>query len=215
MAASRSEFAQNQKLPPAPKPHRQTSLTKKEHAVALPLDKSVVLVGLMGSGKTSVGRRLAAMLGMEFCDSDDEIVKAAGRPIPDIFAEFGEAYFRDGETKVLRRLMDGPPMVIATGGGAFASALNREIIATGGTSVWLTAALDVLWSRVKDKPGRPLLDVPDPYARLAALAAEREPYYSLADVKVISKNNETHETVATRIIDGVHAFRAEDASEQS
>jgi len=162
----------------------------------------------MGSGKTSVGRRLAATLGAPFVDSDDEIVKAAGRPISDIFADFGEEYFREGETRVLQRLMLGEPMVVATGGGAFVSATNRDVIAAHGASVWLTADIEVLWARVKDKPGRPLLEVEDPKARLAELAAERAPSYEQADVKVTSLANEPHEVVVDRIIAGLRDLGA-------
>lgn len=168
--------------------------------VAEHLKKSLVLVGLMGSGKTSVGRRLAARLGAPFCDCDEEIVAAAGQNIPGIFAEFGETYFRDGETKVLRRLLEGPPQVIATGGGAFVREENRDLIRAHGISIWFSASVEVLWDRVKGKPGRPLLDVPNPQERLAELAQERAPFYKLANIEVESRANEPHEAVVDRVL---------------
>ena len=170
------------------------------------LKRSLVLVGLMGCGKTSVGKRLAALLGVRFRDCDDEIVMAAGRSIADIFAEYGEAHFRDGETKVLSRLLAGAPSVIATGGGAFVSQTNRDLVRASGVSVWLTADLKVLWGRVKDKPGRPLLDTPDPFGSLRTLYEAREPAYAMADVKVESEAGEPHEAVALKILRAVAAF---------
>ena len=127
--------------------------------------RPIVLVGLMGAGKTSVGKRLAALLGVPFADSDAEIVEAAGMSIPEIFASLGEPAFRDGERRVIARLLAERPGVLATGGGAFIEARTRAEIAARATSVWLRADLDLLWDRVRDRPGRPLLQTADPQRR--------------------------------------------------
>jgi len=167
------------------------------------IEKPVVLVGLMGCGKSSVGRRLALRLGVGFVDTDDEIVKAAGMSIPEIFAELGEAAFRDGEIKVITRLMSGPPKVIATGGGAFISPLVRAEVARVGTSVWLRGDLETLWERVADKPGRPLLDTEHPKQVLADLMAARYPIYELADITVATKASNSHEVVVDGILNAL------------
>jgi shikimate kinase len=172
------------------------------------LKRSIVLIGLMGSGKTSVGKRLACHLGADFYDSDDEIVAAAGRSIPEIFADFDEDYFRAGEARVLARLLAGRPSVIATGGGAFVAQANREAIAQSAVSVWLSAELDVLWSRVKDKTGRPLLQNDDPYGTLKKLAEERAVYYKQADLRVSSIGGDPHEAVVQKIIEAIDVFDA-------
>ncbi len=167
------------------------------------IEKPVVLVGLMGCGKSSVGRRLAQRLGVGFVDTDDEIVKAAGMSIPEIFAELGEAAFRVGEIKVISRLMSGPPKVIATGGGAFISPLVRDEVARVGTSVWLRGDLDTLWERVEGKPGRPLLDTENPKQVLADLMEARYPVYELADITVDTKASNTHEVVVDDILNAL------------
>ncbi len=169
----------------------------------LRLTRTLVLVGLMGAGKTSVGKRLAAMLRVPFVDSDVEIEAAAGMTIPEIFARLGETEFRDGERRVIARLLDGRPMVLATGGGAFIEPATRAGIAAGGLSVWLRAELDVLWDRVRDRPGRPLLETADPRATLAALLERRAPVYAGADVVVDSRRGASHEAMARTIIDAV------------
>lgn len=166
------------------------------------LSRTIVLVGLMGAGKSSVGRHLADLVSAPFFDSDDEIEIAAGMPIPEIFAKFGEEEFRRGETAVLTRLLEGVPCILATGGGAFVRPENRRII-QGGVSVWLNVPLNVLWARVQDKPGRPLLDAEDPFQVLSALHSEREPIYKLADIEVRSHSKETHDDVAKNIIQGL------------
>lgn len=145
---------------------------------------SVVLVGMMGAGKTAVGAVLARLLGLPFRDSDAEIVAAAQMEIPEIFARFGEPFFRDRETAVLARLLEGPPMVLATGGGAFLSAGNRKIIRAHAVSVWLKVDVPTLWARVRNRPTRPLLVTDDPRATLQNLAAARAPLYGLADLTV-------------------------------
>ncbi|MEO1000236.1 MAG: shikimate kinase [Pseudomonadota bacterium] len=160
----------------------------------------IVLVGLMGAGKTSVGKRLAARLAVPFRDSDEAVVEAAGLSIPEIFAELGEAAFRDGERRVIARLLRAGPGVLATGGGAFLDAGTRAAIGVAGVSVWLRADLETLWARVGGKPGRPLLDGADPRGRLAALMEARYPVYGEAEVTVETKGQGAHEHVASRII---------------
>jgi shikimate kinase len=173
---------------------------------ALALRRTIVLVGLMGAGKTSVGKRVAAKLRVPFVDSDTHIAEAAGMSIPEIFAQYGETGFRDGERRVIARLLAGPPCILATGGGAFVEPRTRAEISANATSVWIRAALDLLWDRVRGRPGRPLLDTPDPQAVLAELDARRAPLYALADVTVDSVRGTSHEEMAARIICGVREF---------
>lgn len=170
------------------------------------LKRTVVLVGLMGAGKTSVGKRLSELLKVPFFDSDDEIVSAAGMSIPEIFEKFGEEEFRRGETAVLARLVGDSPAVLSTGGGAFMSEINRDAISGGGVSVWLNVALDVLWSRLQDKPGRPLLATADPYETLKSLHESRESAYRLADTVVTSTFKDTHDDVARSIVQSLIDF---------
>ncbi len=172
------------------------------------LTRSLVLVGLMGAGKTSVGKRLAQLLGVDFTDSDAEIERAAGMTVPDIFARLGEPAFRDGERRVIARLLAERPGVLATGGGAFVEPSTRDEIAAHGTSVWLRAELSLLWDRVRDRPGRPLLQAPDPKAVLSDLLDRRYPIYALADVVVDSRRGASHETMARAIVEAVHAWDA-------
>ena len=146
--------------------------------------KTIALVGLMGVGKTSIGRRLAAALGLPFCDADDEIERAAGRTVAEIFTERGEAEFRAGERRVIARLLDEPPHVLATGGGAFVQPETRALIKAKAISVWLRADTDVLVRRVARKEHRPLLRGKDPREVLDQLAAARNPAYAEADVHV-------------------------------
>jgi shikimate kinase len=170
------------------------------------LARTLVLVGLMGAGKTSVGKRLAALLGVGFIDSDAEIVAAAGMSIPEIFATLGEPAFRDGERRVIARLLSEGPCVLATGGGAFIEPRTRAEIKRRATSVWLRADLDLLWDRVRDRPGRPLLQAPDPRAVLADLERRRSPIYAEADVVVDSRRGVSHETMARAILAAVAAY---------
>lgn len=149
-------------------------------------DGSLVLVGLMGVGKSTIGRRLAARLGLPFVDADEEIEKAAGMTVQEIFDRHGEAAFRDGERRVIARLIDGKPKVIATGGGAFVNDQTRQLILDRATAVWLDADLDILVNRVSRRDGRPLLKGRDPRDVLTRLAKEREPYYSQAPIRVMS-----------------------------
>lgn len=157
--------------------------------------RSIVLVGLMGAGKTSVGRRLAKRLELPFVDADEEIVRAAGLTVPEIFDRFGEQAFRDAERRAIARLLDEDAMVLATGGGAFLDATTREAIANRGVSVWLRADLDVLHDRTVGRRHRPLLNTGDPRATLATLMAARYPVYALANITVDSINGPIDQTV--------------------
>jgi shikimate kinase len=153
---------------------------------ALALARTVVLVGLMGAGKTNIGRRLAARLQLPFVDADAEIEAAAGESIEEIFRRYGEAYFREGERRVIARLLDGQVKILATGGGAFMDAATRERIRANGISIWLRAHLDLLVARVGRRENRPLLKDSDPRAVLAALIERRHPTYGEADIVVDS-----------------------------
>jgi shikimate kinase len=157
--------------------------------------KSIVLVGLMGAGKSSVGRRLAQKLQMPFIDADTEIERAAGCTIPEFFERFGEEEFRRGERRVIQRILDGPPVVLATGGGAFMAEDTRAAIAEHAVSVWLKADLDVLFERVSRRQGRPLLAKKNPREVLRKLMEERYPVYALADLEVESRRGPIEATV--------------------
>lgn len=170
------------------------------------LIRPIVLVGLMGAGKTSVGKRLAALVGVRFTDSDTAIEAAAGMSVPEIFASLGEPAFRDGERRVIARLLAERPGVLATGGGAFIEPRTRAEVKARGTSVWLRADLDLLWERVRDRPGRPLLQAPDPRAVLEDLARRRSPVYAEADIIVDSRRGASHETMARAILAAVRAY---------
>ncbi len=150
------------------------------------IDRSVVLVGMMGVGKTSIGRRLAARINFEFVDADEEIERAAGMTIAEIFEKFGEGYFRDGERRVIARLMDGPPKVIATGGGAFINEETRTLILERALSIWLDADIKVLADRVSRRDHRPLLKNRDPVEVLTELGKVRNPLYAAANIHVRS-----------------------------
>jgi len=171
--------------------------------------RTLVLVGMMGAGKSSVGRRLAAALDMPFRDADEEIERAAGRSISEIFAERGEAEFRDGERRVIARLMDEPPHVLATGGGAFMHPDTREIVARKGLSIWLKADPEVLARRVGRKDNRPLLKGKDPKVVLTELLALREPSYRQADL-IVESVDAIHQTTVEMIIAALKA-RLEEA----
>jgi shikimate kinase len=149
--------------------------------------RAIVLVGMMGVGKTSVGKRLAARLDLPFVDADAAIEHAAGLSVPEIFAAHGEPYFRDGERRVIARLLADGPCVLATGGGAFMNAQTRAAIARKGVSIWLRADIDVLMRRVRRRSNRPLLQNGDPEATVRRLLAEREPVYALADLAIHSR----------------------------
>jgi shikimate kinase len=163
-------------------------------------ERSIVMVGLMGCGKSAVGRRLGARLGLSFVDADEEIEKAAGKSIEDIFAEHGEPYFRDGERKVLARLLRSGPQVLATGGGAFMNAETRAAIAQSGISVWLKAELSLLVRRVAKRSNRPLLKTGDPEEVMRNLIETRYPVYAQADITVESRDV-PHEVIVGEILE--------------
>jgi shikimate kinase len=168
--------------------------------------RSIVLVGMMGVGKSSIGRRLAARLGVPFVDADSEIEKAAGMSIADIFARHGEADFRSGEARVIARLLDGGPQVLATGGGAVMNADTRAAIKAKGVSIWLSAELDVLLRRInKRKNDRPMLQTADPAATLRELLVAREPLYAQADLTVQSREV-PHDAIVSEIMMALAAF---------
>jgi shikimate kinase len=169
-------------------------------------DRSIVLVGLMGAGKTTVGRRLAKRLRLPFVDSDEEIEKAADQKVADIFARFGEASFRDGERRVVRRLIEGPPKVIATGGGAFIDAETRALILERCIAVWLQAEPETLAERVKRRDDRPLLKDRDALTVLKDLGAARNEYYAQAHLHVSSKTA-PHDRTVERIVAGLAEWR--------
>jgi shikimate kinase len=172
---------------------------KRAADAALRPRRSIVLVGLMGAGKTKIGRRLAARLGLPFFDSDEEIEAAAGETIEEIFANRGEAVFRDGERRVIARLLGGPVHVLSTGGGAFMDSATRRVIAARGVSLWLRADLDVLFARVSRRTNRPLLKTPDPRAVLAELIDRRYPIYAEADITIDSGNGPPDATAGRAI----------------
>lgn len=166
--------------------------------------RSVVLVGMMGAGKSSVGRRLAQRLGLPFVDADIEIERAADMTISEIFAAHGEPYFRAGEARVIARLLDGGPQVLATGGGAFMNAETRSAVAAKGVSIWLRATLDVLSRRIRRRGDRPLLQGADPSETLGRLLVERDPVYALADM-VVESREVPHEVIVEEIIAALSA----------
>ncbi|MBT3358839.1 MAG: shikimate kinase [Rhodospirillales bacterium] len=158
-------------------------------------DRLIVLVGLMGVGKSSVGRRLAGHLELPFIDADDEIEKAAGCPISEIFRLYGEPAFRDGERRVIARILASGPGILATGGGAFMDPDTRAEIAENGISVWLRADVEVLYQRTRRRNTRPLLQNGDPRATLERLAAERYPIYAQADITIETDGEKLTETL--------------------
>lgn len=164
------------------------------------LMRPVVLIGMMGAGKTSVGTVLARMLGVPFVDSDEEIVRAAKMEITEIFARDGEDFFRARESEILARLLSNEPAIISTGGGAFLSADNRDTIAAQGVSVWLRADLDVLWQRVRSRSNRPLLQTENPKRTLENLLTARTPIYALADVAIECGQGQSIDEMARIVI---------------
>ncbi|MFP4273909.1 MAG: shikimate kinase [Paracoccaceae bacterium] len=173
--------------------------------MAIRLKRHLVLVGMMGAGKTAVGRALASRLGVPFLDSDAEIERAAAMTIGEIFARDGERFFRARETEVLSRLLDGSPGVLSTGGGVFLSETNRAIIARKGVSIWLKAEPDLLWTRVRHKATRPLLQTADPRGTLERICAERRPAYEQAELAVDCAPEVPIEAMADRVIAALRA----------
>ncbi|MBN8631826.1 MAG: shikimate kinase [Rhodobacterales bacterium] len=169
------------------------------------LAKTVVLVGMMGAGKTAVGTALARQLGVEFRDSDEEIVRAANRTIAEIFERDGEPFFRARETEVIGRLLRGTPCVLSTGGGAFLSEANRTLIHDVGVSVWLRADLELLWQRVRHKTTRPLLRTANPRETLRQLYETRQPLYAKSDIVVESAAERSVEDMASRVVGALKA----------
>ncbi len=167
--------------------------------------RSIVLVGLMGAGKSTVGRRLAQRLGLMFKDADHEIEAAASLTISELFAIYGEPSFREGEERVIARLLRQGPMVLATGGGAFMRETTRERIAESGVSVWLKAELDVLMRRVRKRGTRPLLQTDDPEETMRQLMAVRDPVYAQADVMVLSRDV-SHDRVVQDVLEALDAY---------
>lgn len=166
--------------------------------------RSVVLVGMMGVGKSTVGRRLAARLKLPFVDADTEIEAAAGMTIPEIFEQHGEPHFRDGEARVIARLLDSGPVVLATGGGAFLREETRGRIAARAISIWLKADHDVIMRRVRRRADRPLLQTADPEGTVTRLLAEREPVYATADLTIASREV-PHDKIVEECIEALHA----------
>ncbi len=167
------------------------------------LNKTIVMVGMMGAGKTAVGRALSQRLGVPFLDSDHEIESAANLTIPEIFAREGESFFRMKERQVIARLMEEERGVLSTGGGAFLAEENRDTIAQNGVAVCLQADLDVLWKRVRHRDTRPLLQTDDPHATLKALYDVRVPVYALADLVVTSDGKASIEEMVDRVLEAL------------
>ena len=166
------------------------------------LDRPIVLVGLMGVGKSTIGRRLASRLGLEFIDSDEAIAEAAGAPAGEVFERFGEAAFRDGERRLIARLIDGTVRVIGTGGGAFVNDETRALLNARTITVWLHAPVELLVQRTARRDTRPLLKGGDPRATLTRLAAEREPAYAQAHIRIESTDG-AHSDVVEAIVKAV------------
>lgn len=172
--------------------------------------RSIVLVGMMGAGKSTIGRRLATRLRLPFLDADIEIEAAAGMSIPDIFETHGEPHFRDGEARVIARLLDNGPAVIATGGGAFMRDDTRNRIRDKAVSIWLKADADVILKRVKRRADRPLLQTDDPAATISRLLEAREPVYQTADLTIASRDV-PHDRIVDECIDALRARLCPDA----
>ena len=197
-------------MPDIALPSAASATQEAEIAAALGA-RSVVLVGMMGAGKSTIGRRLSARLGLPFLDADAEIETAHDMPIPDIFEKYGEPYFRDGEARVIARLLNNGPAVIATGGGAVMRDETRERIREKAVSIWLKVDTDVIMRRVKRRSDRPLLQTADPEATVERLVKEREPLYSQADVTIWSRDV-PHDKIVDECIEALygklHAGRA-------
>ena len=177
--------------------------------------RSIVLVGMMGVGKSTIGKRLAARLGLRFFDADVEIeVAHAGMTIPEIFTTHGEPYFRDGEARVIARLLEGGPIVLATGGGAFMREETRTRIAAKAVSIWLRADHDVIMRRVRRRADRPLLQTADPEGTVTRLLTEREPIYGKADLTIASRDV-PHDRIVEETIETLHAHLCGEPAAQS
>src|SRR5213596_984461 len=196
-------------MPEAVSPANPTASFDAEITAALGM-RSVVLVGMMGAGKSTIGRRLSVRLRLPFLDADIEIEAAAGMSIPDIFETHGEPHFRDGEARVIARLLDSGPAVIATGGGAFMREETRNRIRDKAISVWLKADVEIIMKRVKRRADRPLLQTEDPTATVSRLLEAREPVYRTADLTIGSRDV-PHDRVVDECIDALRARLCADA----
>lgn len=180
----------------------------------LAIDRPIALVGMMGAGKTTVGRRLAAALNLPFYDADAEIEAAAGMSVSDLFARHGEESFRKGEAQVIERLLTGAPIVLATGGGALTNATTRRLMKERAISIWIRADVDTLLKRATRRPTRPLLQTGDPRATLARLLDERTPFYAAADIAIDSDTGAHARTIA-KIIAALTAHLSGDGPNES
>ena len=169
------------------------------------LKKTIAFIGMMGAGKTAVGKVVASKLGVPFLDADTEIEKAANMSIQEIFIRDGEEFFREREAQVILRLMKGSPTILSTGGGAFIQRANRQAINLLGVSLWLDVDVDLLWSRVKNKDTRPLLKSLNPYETLKKLHLERQPIYKKADISVKASSRYTVEDMAQKVINSLQS----------
>src|SRR5450759_2104201 len=200
-------------MPETASPASPTASQEAEITAALGT-RSIVLVGMMGAGKSTIGRRLSARLRLPFLDADTEIEAAAGMSIPDIFETHGEPHFRDGEARVIARLLDSGPAVLATGGGAFMREETRSRIGSRAVSIWLKAEADVIMKRVKRRADRPLLQTTDPAATVGRLIEEREPVYQRADLTVWSRDV-PHEKIVDECIYALRAWLCHNGAETS
>src|ERR1700693_197265 len=182
-----------------------TTATQEAGITAALGARSIVPVGMMGAGKSTIGRRRSARLRLPFLDADTEIEAAAGMSIPDIFEAHGEPHFRDGEARVIARLLDNGPAVLATGGGAFMREETRNRIRDKAVSIWLKADADIIMKRVKRRADRPLLQTADPAATVERLVGEREPVYQCADLTIWSRDV-PHEKIVDECIEALHAL---------
>jgi shikimate kinase len=199
---------------PETAPSAGASVSQEADITAALATRSVVLVGMMGVGKSTIGRRLSARLRLPFVDADMEIEAAAGMSIPDIFETHGEPHFRDGEARVIARLIDNGPAVLATGGGAFMREETRNRIHDKAVSIWLKADADIIMRRVKRRADRPLLQTTDPAATVGRLIAEREPIYRQADLTVWSRDV-PHEKIVDECIEALHALLCGNGAKQA
>ena len=183
--------------------HAAASISQEADITSALGTRSVVLVGMMGAGKSTIGRRLASRLRLPFLDADAEIEAAAGMSIPDIFESHGEPHFRDGEARVIARLLDNGPVILATGGGAFLREETRNRIREKAVSIWLKAEADIIMRRVKRRADRPLLKTADPAGTVERLIGEREPFYQHADLTIWSRDV-PHEKIVDECIEALH-----------
>jgi shikimate kinase len=191
-----------------------TSSSQEAEITAALGTRSIVLVGMMGAGKSTIGRRLSARLRLPFLDADTEIEAAAGMSIPDIFETHGEPHFRDGEARVIARLLDGGSVVLATGGGAFMREETRSRIGSKAVSIWLKADADIIMRRVRRRADRPLLQTADPAATVERLIGEREPVYQHADITIWSRDV-PHDKIVDECIDALYARLCGDAAKDT